>query len=796
MSIKIFLKYLKFTASNGSISNLFNKRRISLLLRNPRKIYTNSLNWWDQLQNIYHLDSDNFISPLKESILIFTHEFSFTGIPVLALNLSEYYSKDYNVFVIGFGNGPLLKYFNIASVNVVVPHFGQDNSELMDQLIDDIDDINNIKFAIITTVECYPALPSLSIRYIPSICLINEYAGIYGSKTPFDVALLWSDCIFFSSQFLFNNALNQVNGFRGENSHVLAQGKCAIPLETPPNIVESEFRRNQLKWEQVKSSLGEYRLVLGVGSVNYRKGVDLFIQTAHELSKTSSGASFKYLWVGDGMQHKGVASYPLLLLDEIKKFGLEESFYFIGPVGPLDEIYDAASVLLITSRIDPLPNVAIDVMTRGIPFVYFDYATGINDALKDMVGEEAEFYKAKYLDVKDMAEKACALISDRAESITSKLKDKVNLAYDFNIYGKKLESLYPMLDAKNKQLKNDLEVILRDSEFRLDFFSSDLVGASWPNERVGKLYLKSWFSSMGRRKPFPGLHPGIYGELNGLTKVDGDPFAHYLSSGKPSGPWAPQVIYPYFAPLEDDGATKGNVALHLHIHYPELISDILERLNLNSVRPDLFVSITDKNNFLKIQSELEKYSGVIKQIRVCPNLGRDIGPLITEFGSEIALKYTYFGHIHTKASKYLDSPIPGEIWFRFLLENLLGGHGGAMADNILSTMVKNPDLDLVFPDDPNVIGWDKNRLIAEGLAIRLGIGSLPDNFNFPVGTMFWANTSLLKRLLELNLTWQDYPVEPIGNDGTILHALERLIPFVASVSGGRYALTNVAGITR
>jgi lipopolysaccharide biosynthesis protein len=42
---------------------------------------------------------------------------------------------------------------------------------------------------------------------------------------------------------------------------------------------------------------------------------------------------------------------------------------------------------------------------------------------------------------------------------------------------------------------------------------------------------------------------------------------------------------------------------------------------------------------------------------------------------------------------------------------------------------------------------------------------------------------------------EDYPPEPLPHDGTILHAIERLLPFVARHAGCRFATTHVPGVT-
>jgi hypothetical protein len=664
-------------------------------------------------------------------------------------------------------------------------------------LIGEINAEHKIKFGIATTIECYSIPPAASARDIPFICLVNEYAGIYASKAYFDISLLWSDCSFFSSKFLLSQALNELNTFKGEGAYVLPQGKCDIPTASPSKMLEGEGNKNYLEWTRFKESLNQSKLILGIGSINYRKGVDLFIQCAFELSGKESGSSFKFLWIGDGMQDAGTATYPIFLLDQIKQLGLTNAFKFIGSIDSLEDVYKAAAVILIPSRVDPLPNVGIDAMAIGLPFVYFDGATGISDALIDLVGMRAEAYKAHYLDVKDMAEKAYLLVTEPDHSLVVDIKNKVSKAYCFDAYAEKLEAIYPDIQLKSKNLRNDLKEILGDYNFRPDFFSRDPKNTIWPNENLVRFYIKCWSAKMDRRKPFPGFNPGIYSEVMQLRISDGDPYAHYLRAGSPDGRWRSQVISPSSSRGEMDASLPHlSVALHIHAYYPELFPSILERLLLNTVKPDLFISVGSGDHIPLIREYLQVYTGKVKKIVACPNLGRDIGPLITEFGREIVNNYKYFGHLHTKATNYLDDPTSGQVWYSFLLENLLGGQGGAMADAILSAMLQSPELDLVFPDDPNLIGWDANRAIAEMLASKMGILKLTENFNFPVGTMFWAKSEVLKKLLDLNLTWTDYPNEPLAYDGTILHAIERIIPFLTSSPTGRYALTNVPGITR
>ena len=49
--------------------------------------------------------------------------------------------------------------------------------------------------------------------------------------------------------------------------------------------------------------------------------------------------------------------------------------------------------------------------------------------------------------------------------------------------------------------------------------------------------------------------------------------------------------------------------------------------------------------------------------------------------------------------------------------------------------------------------------------------------------MFWARPAALEPLWGLGIGLDDLPMEPVAYDGTILHAIERMLPSVCEASG-------------
>ena len=74
--------------------------------------------------------------------------------------------------------------------------------------------------------------------------------------------------------------------------------------------------------------------------------------------------------------------------------------------------------------------------------------------------------------------------------------------------------------------------------------------------------------------------------------------------------------------------------------------------------------------------------------------------------------------------------------------------------------------------------------------------TLPVHFDFALGAMFWARTAALRPFLDVGLSLDDYPAEPLDHDGSALHALERLIPLVVEAEGFEFAKTHLSTVRR
>jgi lipopolysaccharide biosynthesis protein len=318
---------------------------------------------------------------------------------------------------------------------------------------------------------------------------------------------------------------------------------------------------------------------------------------------------------------------------------------------------------------------------------------------------------------------------------------------------------------------------------------------SYDYQEAAIAFIRSWRNNLFLRKPFPGFHPGIYQELHGVSSDSKNPLADFLEKNKPQGPWLCEMMT-HVLEIDCRNDKLPKIAVHVHVYFLELFSDIFDRLCELKLPLDLFISVPSSMVRDSIQKMTKDYIIGGVDIRIVPNRGRDIGPLLTEFNVDILNKYDIVGHFHTKKSCDINDLALGDFWYTFLLENLLGGKH-PMATLIISKMCLDENIGLVYADDPNVVGWTKNFTITLELARQFDIHIPPGKyFNFPVGSMFWARTNAIRQILGKGFGWTDYPEEPIPYDGTMLHAIERLWPFIVKNNGYCELLTYVDGVTR
>ena len=776
--VQLLKQHITFSWKEGRLTQAITGRKASI---------NNITAWVNHYRpQLVHLDKT------KKTVLLVTHEISRTGAPILVLNLAEKLKQYYTVIILSMGGGSLLEEFTKACDLFIGPLMNEQSMpDFLCGFLKGVMDLHPIDCALVNCIVSTPILRPLWKNNIPASHLIHEFSSYTRPETTFNESGFFAAKQVFSSKLVLENALSDYPNLANKSPLIMPQGRCLPPIKLHGCDKGVEERSRIDSFLRPPGSPENLFVVIGLGTVQLRKGVDLFLECAHKVSKMKSKVPIRFVWFGHGYNVKLDGDYSVYLHDQIKRSGIEQMCAITHETDQLDHVYETADLLFLSSRLDPLPLVSQDMMAHGKPVLCFEKATGLAEFLieEPTVGSCV----IDYMDVDGAASRIVELANDHSEyqRVGKAFEAVIGKTFNLDRYAEKIHEHCEELIAMEEAEKEDHEIIKKSGLLDDKFFRHHAA----IDQYSIKAYMSLWSMGLDHRKPFPGFHPGIYAERNQISQ--GDPFAEYIRQGKPAGPWIQEVITPGDVTDEDLRKALVPTALHLHLYYTEMADAILASIARCKSRPDLLISVGDQVSRKEVEEALLKHGLEAKRIAIVPNRGRDIGPFLTEFGKEITDNYEIVGHLHSKNTLAIEDRGFVRNWKNFLYGNLLGEQA-PMMDIILKKMGENPTIGLIYPDDPFVVGWGDNRTFAEKLLERMKIsgGELHENINFPVGTMFWARTKALKPLFDLNLDWGDYHREPLPYDGSMLHAIERMLTIIAEQQNFKTAVTNNPKLTR
>jgi lipopolysaccharide biosynthesis protein len=238
------------------------------------------------------------------------------------------------------------------------------------------------------------------------------------------------------------------------------------------------------------------------------------------------------------------------------------------------------------------------------------------------------------------------------------------------------------------------------------------------------------------------------------------------------------------------------VGVLMHVHFPELVAELVDQLQHVPVPFDLIVT-----NSSGVDLDI-KPAANMRNCRILPvtNHGRDIWPTVAAVNAGLLDPYLVVLKVHTKKSawreEHADLAGDGSMWRSGFLQQLLGDRTNV--EQILDGFRADPGLGVVTADG-SVLGpefWGDNQRNARELARRLEF-HLDDSLSFPAGSMYWCRGIVLQGLRAMMMTAADFEDEAGQVNGTTAHALERLIGVLTSEAGlstvQRSALAAPAG---
>ncbi|HNQ42499.1 MAG TPA: glycosyltransferase family 4 protein [Saprospiraceae bacterium] len=340
---------------------------------------------------------DAFLSKKSEwDVLLFAHEASRTGAPLVVLHLSKHIKEVLGMkcLIVAERGGELENEFLKYSDLVILEHHwrrGCSSSSIADLLRNNIQ--SPPKHVIISSVECYRSMEALHALNMHFVLLMHEFADYYPSWYLNNVKK-WASHIIFPAETV---KASMVKKLRREisNASVKPQGYIPSNSLTAPSI--SQARGEIRKELNVPDNC---IVILGCGTIIPRKGCDYFVDTAQHLQKLDIKTPYVFVWIGDPVGPQRNSVFMNQLNNLIIRYGLNGNVRFIGSRKSVQKYFLAADVFLLTSRLDPFPYVVMHAMDAAIPVICFKETTGVDH----LFSNGSAGYAVKKFDTRRIAE--------------------------------------------------------------------------------------------------------------------------------------------------------------------------------------------------------------------------------------------------------------------------------------------------------------------------------------------------------------------------------------------------------
>lgn len=231
-------------------------------------------------------------------------------------------------------------------------------------------------------------------------------------------------------------------------------------------------------------------------------------------------------------------------------------------------------------------------------------------------------------------------------------------------------------------------------------------------------------------------------------------------------------------------ADADRIAVVINLFYEESLKQY-EKYILN-IPPniDIFFFSSNLKMLEMLRDRYHAYSNV--SIFEKENRGRDVSALLVSFRPYVS-QYDYICFLHDKKEKYEHLKADVNFWCENLWGNMLASEGYIW--NAID-MMKSRHYGILLPPKP--IGkymdtmyadaWENNFdnvvLLAQKLGLDIDV-KREDEDLLAIGTVFWCSVAAMKKLFTYDWKYEDFVDEPMPGDGTVSHAIERILGFVA-----------------
>jgi glycosyltransferase involved in cell wall biosynthesis len=242
-------------------------------------------------------------------------------------------------------------------------------------------------------VVAAPALGVLPYPRIPTICHVHELGFSFANRVPKeDLALLLDRTTrYVACSEAVADYLRVDRRVPGASIDVVHEF-----------LLPASARGTSLGGVPPVHLPGKGPIVGTVGTVDWRKGTDLFLQMAVRMQRRALAEPPRFLWIGGGEPEERAR-----VRHDLQSAGLEGNVTILGSVEDPTPFYRMIDIFLLPSREDPFPLVCLEAAAAAKPIVCFAGAGGAPELVEPDCG-----FVVPYLDLDAMTERLHQLLED------------------------------------------------------------------------------------------------------------------------------------------------------------------------------------------------------------------------------------------------------------------------------------------------------------------------------------------------------------------------------------------------
>lgn len=289
-------------------------------------------------------------------------------------------------------------------------------------------------------------------------------------------------------------------------------------------------------------------------------------------------------------------------------------------------------------------------------------------------------------------------------------------------------------------------------------------------------------------RPNPDFSPTAYLRYNpDVAKTGASPFYHYVIGGHKEGrvckelPTIEELPLPATSGLKlAAGDRAARFAVVAHIYYPDLWPEFHQTLSRLEIDFDLFITLTYRGD--ETDALMDKIKNQFPAAVLVPleNRGRDILPFMTLVNAGLLDNYEAVCKIHTKKSPHRED---GDDWRNHLISGVLPQDDLKL---LLNRFLANTRAAFWVADGQYFADkkwWGSNFEMTRQLMRRIEVDIDFEDLSFPAGSIYWMKPLMIGLLKSLRLNENQFDPETGQVDGTLAHALERVMGLLAQAAG-------------